>query len=142
MSDDNRIWINGKRAAVLRNGGTLADIRRHSNGFLYSPTHRVSVSEELLEQLGDDVVLQFTNMDTKDVYTCTVKDFRRMAQPVQFGNFEPQRAVEIERMNHTRHGKTKHVNELVHISNDPVQPKAIQLLLSGWNMEGANNVNV
>lgn len=114
------VYIHGRKAAVLRNWGTLCDIRRHSNGFLYNP-HRVAVSEALLESLGDTVTLQFTNMDTRDVWTTTVRDFRHMAKPIQFGVYEPQRAVEIERLNHTRSGSGKsRRNELVHIEADPI----------------------
>jgi len=115
------VFINGHKVAVLRNGGGLCDVRRHNNGFLYAP-HRVAISEELLETLPDNVVLQFTNLDSSDVYTCTVKDFRHMAEPIQFGSYEPQRAVEIARMNHTRQGKSKkpRKNELVHIEAAPI----------------------
>ena len=113
------IYIHGKQVATLRNWGTLCDIRRRSNGFLYNP-HRVAISEELLETLGDSVVLQFTNMDTRDVWTCTVHDFRHMSEPIQFGSFEPQRAVELARLNHTVSGSHKpRRNELVHVDQTP-----------------------
>jgi hypothetical protein len=57
------VKINGRKIAKLCNDGALCDIRRHSGGF------RVAVSEELLESLADTTGLQFTNLDTKDVYT-------------------------------------------------------------------------
>jgi len=121
------IYINGRKAAVFRNFGTLCDIRRRSNGFLYSGgVMRVAVSEELLEMLGDSVLLQFTNLDSKDVYTITVKDFRRMAQPVQFAGFEPQRAAEVSRMAHRGGGRPRK-NEPVHIEYEPVKPEASQI---------------
>jgi hypothetical protein len=88
----------------------------------------VAISEELLETLSDNVVLQFTNMDTKDVWTVTVRDFRHASEPIQFGSFEPQRACEIARMNHTVSGSSKkRVNELVHIEHKPTRPAAEQL---------------
>jgi hypothetical protein len=112
----------GRKIAQLRNEGTLCDIRRHSNGFLYSGGYRVSVVEELLEVLADTTVLQFTNMDSKDVYTITVHDFRHYADPVQFAGYEPQRACEIVKMNHTIEGNPskKRVNELHHVDTTPV----------------------
>lgn len=115
------IYIGKHKVAVLRNEGALCDIRRHNDGFLYAP-HRVAISEELLETLSDNVVLQFTNLDSGDVWTCIVRDFRHMAEPIQFGSYEPQRAVEIARMNHTIQGKPKkkRVNELFHIDVTPV----------------------
>jgi hypothetical protein len=113
------VYIGGRQVAVLR-GGSLCDIRRRSNGFLYNPP-RVAISEELLETLGDSVVLQFTNLDTHDVYTCTVRDFRHASAPIQFGGYEPQRACPIERMNHTVSGSSrKRRNELVHVDQTPV----------------------
>jgi len=122
---DQPVYINGRQAAVLRNWGTLCDIRRHSNGFLYNP-HRVAISEELLEQLGDSVVLQFTSMDSGDIWTCTVHDFRRMAQPYQAPGFEPQRSVEVDRMAHRGGSKPRH-NELRHIEHEPIEPAARQM---------------
>ncbi|MEP7133458.1 MAG: hypothetical protein ABI904_00865 [Chloroflexota bacterium] len=117
------VYIGGRKVAVMRNDGALCDIRRHNDGFLYAP-HRVAMSEELLETLSDNVVLQFTNLDSGDVWTCIVHDFRHMSEPIRFGKYEPQRAVEIARMNHTIQGKvkskTKRVNELLHIDVTPV----------------------
>jgi len=116
------IYINGRKVAMLRNGGALCDIRRHNSGFLYGP-HRVAVSEELLESLPDTTVLQFTNMDSRDVWTCTVRDFRHNSEPIQFGSYEPQRATEISKMNHTvdgsSQGKKRRKNELVHVDQTP-----------------------
>lgn len=126
------IYMNGRQVAVLRNGGKLCDIRRHNNGFLYNP-YRVAVFEALLESLGDTVTLQFTNMDSGDVWTTTVRDFRHNAEPIQFGNYEPQRAVELSRMNYTIQGKPKgkkRRNELQHIDVTPV-PEYSQPTLFG-----------
>ena len=113
------VFINGRKAAVIRNGGALCDIRRHSTGFLYNPP-QVAIAEGLLETLSDSVVLQFTNLDSGDMWSCTVRDFRHMAKPIQFGSYEPQRAVELERMNHTIQGKAGRKNELVHIEAAPL----------------------
>lgn len=116
------VYIGGRKVAVMRDGGMLCDIRRRNNGFLYAP-HRVALSEALLESLGDTVTLQFTNMDSGDVWTTTVKDFRRNAEPIQYGPYEPQRAVELSRMNYTIQGKPKgkkRRNELQHIDVTPV----------------------
>jgi hypothetical protein len=113
----------GRKIAQLRNDGALCDIRRHSNGFLYGRGgFRVSVAEELLEALPDETVLQFTHMDTRDVWTITVHDFRHYSDPVQFAGYEMQRACEIVRMNHTIEGKPskKRVNELYHIETTPI----------------------
>ncbi len=123
MDNDTRIFINGKPAAVLRNEGNLCDIRRHGSGFLYSGGFRVAVAEELLESLPDSTVLQFTNLDTKDVYTITVHDFRHFSEPIRFTGYELQRACEIVRMNHTidgsSQGKKKRRNELLHVDQTP-----------------------
>jgi len=123
---DQPVYIRGRKAAMLRNYGELCDIRRHSNGFLYNPRHSVAISEELLEALSDNVILQFTNMDTRDVWTVTVRDFRRMATPIQYGNFEPQRAVEVDRIAHRGGSKPRH-NELRHIEHEPIEPAARQM---------------
>jgi hypothetical protein len=126
------VYIAGRKAAVLRNGGALCDIRRHSNGFLYNP-HRVAISEELLESLPDPVVLQFTNLDSGDVWSMTVRDFRHNAAPIQFGHYEPQRAVEISKMSLTIEGKPKRskkrVNELHHITDVTPVPEYSQSTL-------------
>lgn len=132
MKDNNTkpIYIRGRKVAVLRDGGMLCDVRRHSNGFLYNPL-RIAISEDLLESLSDSVVLQFKNLDTGDVYTCTVTDFRRHAAPIQFGSFEPQRAAEVSRMNHTISGSSAgRKNELVHIDVTPI-PQYKQMTLGG-----------
>ena len=116
-----KLFVRGKLAATLRNGGALCDIRRHRNGFLYSPTPRVAVSAELLDQLDDTVILQFTNLDTGDVWTTTVADFRRLGEVIQFGSFEPQVAVELARLNHTRKGGAGRKNEPLHVEEAPVK---------------------
>lgn len=116
----------GRKIAQLRNDGALCDIRRHSNGFLYSGGFRVAVVEELLEALPDETILQFTHLDSGDVWTTTVHDFRHYSDPVQFGGYEPQRACEIVRMNHTIEGSTegkpkkKRVNELYDVDTTPI----------------------
>jgi hypothetical protein len=121
IENSGDVKIGGRKIAKLRNGGALCDIRRYSSGFLYSGGMRVAVVEELLETLEDTVILQFVNMDTKDVWTCTVHDFRHWAEPVQYTGFEPQRAVEIARMNHTVGGSSKkRKNELLHVDVTPV----------------------
>lgn len=115
------VKINGRKIAKLRYGGALCDIRRHGSGFLYSPVMRVAVVEELLETLTDTVLLQFKNIDSGDVWTCTVRDFRHWAEPVQFAGFEPQRAAELSRMNHTISGSNKsRRNELLYVDVTPV----------------------
>ena len=117
----------GRKIAQLRQDGAVCDIRRHSNGFLYSGGYKVSVAEELLESLPDSTILQFTNMDTGDVYTVTVYDFRHWSEPIRYGKFEMQRACEIVRMNHTVEGRSKkRLNELTHLENDPLPPR------KGW----------
>jgi len=132
-NESQPIYINGRKVAAIRNGGNLVDIRRHNSGFLYAP-HRVAIAEELLESLPDTTILQFTNLDSRDVWTCTVRDFRHMSEPIQFGRYEPQRAVEIARINHTVSGssksKKKRVNELQHIDVTPV-PQYEQSTLFG-----------
>jgi hypothetical protein len=113
----------GRKIAQLRNDGALCDIRRHSNGFLYGRGgFRVSVAEDLLEALPDTTLLQFTHLDTKDMWTITVHDFRHYSDPVQYAGYECQRACEIIRMNHTLEGKPskKRVNELYHIETTPI----------------------
>jgi hypothetical protein len=68
-------------------------------------------------------------MDSRDVWTCTVRDFRHYAEPIQFGSYEPQRAVEIARMNHTVSGSSKskkRVNELHHIDREPIAAPQIE----------------
>jgi hypothetical protein len=126
------VKVNGKKAAILRNNGALCDIRRHGNGFLYSGGFRVAVSEELLESLSDTTVLQFTHLDTKDVWTCTVHDFRHFSEPVHFAGYEPQRACKIVLMNHTIDGtpKKQRKNELQHIDVTPI-PEYRQQTLFG-----------
>jgi hypothetical protein len=121
IENNGDVKKDGRKIAKLRNGGAVCDIRRHRNGFLYHGGMKVSISEELLESLADTVVIQITDMDRGDVYSCTVHDFRHWSEPVQFGSYEPQRCIEVSRMNHTRSGK-KRVNELVHIEHDPIQP--------------------
>jgi hypothetical protein len=113
---------NGCKIAKLRNDGALCDIHRHGSGFLYSGGFRVALSEELLESLPDTTILQFTNLDTKDVYTITVHDFRQSANPIHYSGYELQRACEILRMNHTIEGKPKKTrkNELVHVDETPI----------------------
>lgn len=124
------LYIGGRKAAKLRNWGTLLDIRRHSNGFMYNGT-AVAINESWLENLGDSVNIQITNLDTKDVWTCTVRDFRRMAEPICFAGYEPQRLAYMSKMNHTRSGKKPRVNELVHIEAEPEPPQIEQLSLFG-----------
>jgi hypothetical protein len=101
------VKINNRKAAVLRNRGTLCDIRRHGSGFLYSGGFRVAVAEELLESLPDTTLLQFTNLDSRDVWTITVHDFRHWSDPVRFAGYEMQRACEIVKMNHTHDGSNR-----------------------------------
>lgn len=129
IAQTGEVKINGRKAAVLRNHDALCDIRRHSNGFLHSGSFRVAVSEELLESLPDSTLLQFTHLDTKDVWTCTVHDFRHLSEPVHFSGYEMQRACEIVKMNHTIEGSPKkpddavkklRKNELQHIDVTPV----------------------
>jgi hypothetical protein len=110
-----------RKIAQIRQDGVVCDIRRHGNGFLYSGGYSVAVNEELLESLPDTTILQFTNLDTRDIYTCTVYDFRHWAEPWLFGT-EKQRKVEIVRMNHTVEGKPKkkRINELHHVDTTPV----------------------
>jgi hypothetical protein len=67
------------------------------------------------------------------VWTCTVRDFRHYAEPIHFAGYEPQRAVEIARMNYTIQGKLKgkkRRNELQHIDVTPV-PEYSQPTLFG-----------
>jgi hypothetical protein len=128
-TESQPVYIDGRKVAVLRNGGMLCDIRRHTNGFLYNPP-RVAMSEELLESLPDSVVLQFTNLDSGDVWTCTVRDFRHHAEPIQYPGYEPQRAVEIARMNYTIQGRKPRRNELQHVDVTPV-PEYTQPSLFG-----------
>jgi hypothetical protein len=125
------IKINGGKIAKLRNDGVLCDIRRHSSGFLYSGGFRVAVSEELLESLPDTTILQFTNLDTKDVYTITVHDFRQSASPIHYSGYELQRACEIVKMNHTIEGapKKQRKNELQHIDVTPIPEYSQETLL-------------
>ena len=120
-TESQLVYIGGRKAAVLRNGAALCDIRRHGSGFLYSGGFRVAVCEELLESLSDTTVLQFTNLDTKDVYTITVHDFRHFSEPIRFAGYELQRACEVVRMNHTvaSQGKKRRKNELVHVDQAP-----------------------
>lgn len=122
------LYIGGRKVAKLRNWGTLCDIRRRNNGFLFGGTV-VAVNEALLESLGDAVVLQFTNLDSGDVWTTTVRDFRRNANPVCFAPYEPQRMNYLSKMNHTRHGKKPRRNELMHIEAEPEPPQIEQLSL-------------
>lgn len=127
------LYVQGRKVAKLRNDGALCDIRRNSNGFLYRPAFAVAISEELLEQLPDSTILQFTNITTHDVYSITVHDFRSRAKPVQFAGYEPQRSCEMALMNHTISGSSKskkRVNELHHIDVTPV-PEYSQSTLFG-----------
>ncbi len=127
------IYVRGRKVAILRNGGTLCDIRRRSRGFLYNPTHRVAVNEELLAQLNDNVILQVTNEDSGDRWTCTVGDFRRWGKPVQFADFEKQVAVETAQMNHVKKGgKVKpRKNEPLHIEAVPIAATWKQMSFEG-----------
>lgn len=122
IENSGDVKIHGRKIAQLRNEGNLCDIRRHGSGFLYSGGYRVAVAEELLESLPDTTLLQFTNLDTKDVYTITVHDFRHSSDPIRFAGYEMQRACEIVRMNHTIEGKPKkkRVNELQHVDTTPI----------------------
>ncbi len=97
----------GRKIGKMRQGGAVCDIRRHQNGFLYSGGFKVAVVEELLEALPDTTLLQFTHMETKDVWTITVHDFRHWAEPVQFAGYEPQRACEILKMNSHARAQSK-----------------------------------
>lgn len=135
MTDNTTIeqwlYVQGRKVAKLKNNGALCAIQRRNSGFLYGP-HRVSVAEELLETLPDTTIMQFTNTDSGDVWTINVYDFRHASEPIQLGNYEPQRACEIARMNHTIEGKPKRskkrVNELVHVDQKPTQPTLFERL--------------
>jgi hypothetical protein len=122
IQPDGQVKQGGRKIAQLRNEGTLLDVRRHENGFLYSRGFSVALAEELLEALPDPTVIQITDLDRGDVYTTTCRDFRHHSTPVQFGGYEFQRSMEIRLMNHTLEGspKQKRVNELQHVDTTPV----------------------
>jgi len=123
IEPNGNVKQDGRKIAQLRQDGAVCDIRRHKNGFLYSGGFRVAVVEDLLEALSDETVLQFTLLETGDIWTTTVHDFRHYSNPVQFAGYEPQRACEIVRMNHTIEGgksKKKRVNELYHTDQSPI----------------------
>lgn len=118
------IYISNRKVAVLRSGGALCDIRRHSNGFLYNPP-RVAVANELLDRLDETAAIQFTNLDTGDVWMTSVRDFRRWAHPVQYPGYEPQSAVELARLSHVVEGvragrRRKRKNEPMHVEDAPL----------------------
>lgn len=113
------VYVGGRRAAKLRNGGMLCDIRRHANGFLYNG-RAVAVSQALLDSLADIVTLQFTNLDTGDVWTTTARDFRRMGEAICYAGYEPQRFVWLSRLNHTIDGRQPRHNELRHVDETPL----------------------
>jgi hypothetical protein len=124
IAKNQKIFIRGRQVAVLRNFGTLCDIRRRNGGFLYFPTHRVAVSYELLDQLNDDTILQIANLDSGDIYSCTVREFREWGEVIQYAGFEKQIQVEISRLNHTskpRRNKRRK-NGPLNIAPAPVAP--------------------
>lgn len=121
-NNTTKYHIGGRCVAVLRHEGRLCDIRRRHNGFLYNPP-RVAVAVELLDSLDETATLQFTNLDSGDVWTTSVADFRRFAKPIQYAGYEPQAAVELSRMNYTiqgKRGKTRRRNELLRVEDAPV----------------------
>lgn len=126
IQPDGTVKQDGRKIAQLRNKGTLLDVRRHKNGFLYSCGFAVALAEELLEALPDATLIQITDLDRKDVYTTTCYDFRHHSTPVQFGGYEFQRSMEIRFMNHTVEGskgkksKPPRVNELQHVDTTPI----------------------
>lgn len=134
MKKFTTIFVRGKLAAVLRHNGQLCDIRRRGNGFLYNPP-RVAVANELLDRLDETAAMQFTNLDTGDVWMTSVRDFRRWAQPVQYAGYEPQSAVELARLSHVVEGihtgrRRKRKNEPLPIDDAPA-PKWEQPRLWG-----------
>lgn len=117
------IYLRGRKVAVLRDGGRVADIRRRASGFLYNPTMRAAVSEGLLSLLDDDCLLRITNMDSGDQWFITVRDFQHISEPVRFGDFEPQRAAELSRLQYVPPKKTRKPRR----KNKPLQIEAAPL---------------
>ncbi len=116
------ININGKQVAVLRDG-SLLDIRKHSNHFIFDGA-AVCIANETLRQARQATIIQVTNIEKKIKYTISRLDFDTRSFEFKARGFEEQRACYLR---YFASNEPKRTNYPVHIEAEPLQIEQMRL---------------
>ena len=134
--NSEQIKIGGKLVAVLRDG-SLLDIRKHSDHFLYLKNDyngglekTVCIATETLRQARHANIIQVTDTENKVKYTISRTDFDKRSfdfEGSRAAGFEEQRACYLR---YFASNEPKRINYTVHIEAEPL-PQIEQMSLFG-----------